>query len=357
MSTLEEFLTRTYRNPDQPGSFFGAVKLRNVAQKAGYNAPLSYIKSWLQDQNSYNIHKQTRKPQRYLQVRVTGPGILAHTDLMDVGNLAEYNSNIKFLLVLIDSFSKRLDLIPLKSKNAKEVKEALEKLLTKRPFQRIVSDSGGEYVNAQVAAMLRRLNIRHTIARNTSKAFYAERVIRTMRMRMSKYFEEYNTQKYEDKLQSLVDSYNNTPHTTLLGETPARMTKARSKQLWWSIYRPPIKRTKRKVKPYTFSIGDTVRVSRLKSTFEKESQNNWTEEIFKIKLRFRKQYINLYTIKDYLDEDILGLWYEAELSKVKVDPDTMWRIESVLKRRTYKGVRQLLIKWQGFPKRVSSFSI
>lgn len=350
MSTLEEFLEQNYIDPKKAGSFFGPVKLRLAAKTAGYNPPLSFIKKWLNDRESYGLHKQTRRPRKTLRIVVSGPGATAHADLADVSDSAEFNDGVKFLLVFIDVFSKRAWVTPLKSKTATEVKDALEMILTQHKFNRVTTDAGGEFVNAKVAKMLKGLGVKHTIARNQGKAVIAERFIRTFRGKLSKYLEHYNTKAWIQDLDKITQGYNATIHRTT-GIAPDKMTQKKAKVLWWKIYKP--RGSTPKVKPFAFSIGDNVRVSRLKGSFAKESEDNWSRELFKIKRRFRKQSINLYQLEDWLGSDIVGTWYASELSAAKADPETMWRVERVIKHRKSKGVKQALIKWLGWGERVS----
>lgn len=350
MSTLGEFLEKNYTDPAQAGSFSGPVKLRQAAQAAGYNPPLSFIKKWLEDRESYAVHKQTRRPRKTLRLVVSGKDVTAHADLADVSADAQENDGVKFLLVFVDVYSKKAWVKALKSKTASEVKPALESILTENKFKRVVTDAGGEFVNAKVAKMLKDLGVKHTIARNQGKAFMAERFIRTFRGRLAKYLEHYNTKRWIQDLDKIVEGYNATVHSTT-GIAPVKMTKKKAKELWWKIYKP--KEPITKVKPFAFSIGDNVRVSRLKGAFAKESVDTWSRELFKIKRRFRKQNINLYQLEDWLGSEILGTWYRSELSKASADPDTMWRVEKIVKRRKYKGVKQALVKWLGWGEKVS----
>lgn len=69
-------------------------------------------------------------------------------DLADVQNLSEHNNDIKFLLVIVDVFSRFLWVRPLKDRKAKSVIDAFKDVLTgpRRP-RTIRTDKGSEFYN------------------------------------------------------------------------------------------------------------------------------------------------------------------------------------------------------------------
>ena len=64
-----------------------------------------------------------------------------------------------------------------------------------------------------------------------------------------------------------------------------------------------------------FRMGDTVRVSRYKSIFNKGYEANFTEEIFKV-IKVLRGDPTMYEIEDHEGEPIIGKFYEEELSAV-----------------------------------------
>ena len=59
---------------------------------------------------------------------------------------------------------------------------------------------------------------------------------------------------------------------------------------------------------------------------------------------------NMYEIEDYEGEQIIGKFYEEELSAVD-KKDNTYRVEKILKRR--KGM--VLVKWQGYDSKHNSW--
>ncbi len=60
-----------------------------------------------------------------------------------------------------------------------------------------------------------------------------------------------------------------------------------------------------------------MRISRIKGTFEKGYENNWSYEVFTVTDILPTHPIT-YKIKDYFDEPIKGSFYEQELLKTEV---------------------------------------
>ncbi|XP_033214053.1 uncharacterized protein LOC117171109 [Belonocnema kinseyi] len=90
-----------------------------------------------------------------------------------------------------------------------------------------------------------------------------------------------------------------------------------------------------------FKVGDRVRVSKHKHTFEKGYTFNWTTEISNVDRIMLTSSVK-YKLKDYQDQSIAGEFYEQELLKVK-HPD-IYLAEKVIK----KGGSKIFVKCLGF---------
>ena len=114
------------------------------------------------------------------------------------------NNGIKYLLTVIDVFSKFVWIIPLKRKTGQKVANAFSRILKEcRPSKTWV-DRGREY-NKDVQKVVELYS-----TENEEKSFVIERFNRTIKEKMFKYFSANNTRKYVDVLDLLVHQYNNT---------------------------------------------------------------------------------------------------------------------------------------------------
>ena len=89
-----------------------------------------------------------------------------------------------------------------------------------------------------------------------------------------------------------------------------------------------------------FSVGDKVRISKKKKTFEKGYTTRWMEEIFTINDVKRTSPVT-YKIANLNGEEITGTFYEPELRKTSQE---LFSIEKVIK----KGKKKSLVKWKGY---------
>ena len=107
---------------------------------------------------------------------------------------------------------------------------------------------------------------------NEGKSVVAERFIRTLKSKIYKYITSISKNVYIDKLDDIVDEYNNTYNTTI---------KMKPNYVKDNTYINANKEINNK--DPKFKVGDRVRISKYKSIFAKVYMPNWSEEVFIIK--------------------------------------------------------------------------
>ena len=172
---------------------------------------------------------------------------------------------------------------------------------------------------------------------NEEKSNVVERWIRTMKEKMWKYFLAKSTNVYIDALPDLVRKYYDTRHSSIK-ITPTNTSKKENELwVWRNLY--PDHLEKKNINP-EFSVGDKVRISKKKKTFEKGYITRWTEETFTV-VKVKRTSPVTYRIADPNGEEITGTLYEPELQKTSQE---LFRIENVIK----KGKTKSLVKWKGY---------
>ena len=132
-------------------------------------------------------------------------------------------------------------------------------------------------------------------------------------------------------LSDLVKEYNNTRHSSIK-MTPVKASKKENElEVWRNLY--PEHLEVYDIKP-KFSVGDKVRISKKKKTFEKGYTTRWIVEV-------KRTQPPTYKIADLNGEEIKGSFYEPELQKTSQE---LFRIEKVIKR----GKTKSLVKWKGY---------
>ncbi len=108
--------------------------------------------------------------------------------------------------------------------------------------------------------------------------------------------------------------------------------------MWDRVYNNNNKPTKGvkgdEVKRFKFEIGDLVRLTYSRYTFQRDYQQKWTSELFKISDRFMRQDIPIYRVKDFSDDGLVGIFYEQELQKVDKTEDALWIVQKTIRKRS-----------------------
>ena len=123
-----------------------------------------------------------------------------------MSSFSRSNKGYKYLLTVINVFSKYGWILPLKTKTGKGVAQAFQKLFFNGHPRHLWTDKGTEFYNQQFKAVLAANNVMLYSTENEEKSSIVEWWNRMMK----KYFTENNTQKYIDVLPSMVEKYNNT---------------------------------------------------------------------------------------------------------------------------------------------------
>ena len=197
-------------------------------------------------------------------------------DLKDYGS--ENNRNHRYVLVIIDNFSKFGWTVPLKNKNAQTIKDAFENILinSKRSPNLIESDRGKEFYNIIFQDFLNKNNITLYSRNSSYGAVFAERFNRTIRDLLKKIVFENGDANWIDVLPTITKQYNNRIHSS----TKLTPIQASLKKNEGYVYKNLLDKRKR-ITP-KFQLNDLVRTADLKKTFSKGDTSNWSYKLYKI---------------------------------------------------------------------------
>ena len=301
------------------------------------------------EQLAEELHKPIIRKFKKRKVYSTFKDNIWGVDLADMQLLSKYNKGIRFLLCVIDIFSKYAWVVPLKDKkgisiyisivkawvvplkdkkgiNIISIVKASQSILkqSNRKPNKIWADKGSEFYNVYFKKWLRDNNIVMYSTHNAGKSVVAERFIRTLKSKIYMYMTSISKNVYIDKLDDIVDEYNNAYHTTI---------KMKPIDVKDNTYINADKEINNK--DPKFKVGDHVRISKYKNIFAKGYMPNWSEEVFVIK-NFKNTVPWTYVINDLNGEELTGTFYEKELQKTNQEE---FRIE--------KGDK-LCVKWKGY---------
>ena len=293
-----------------------------------------------------------------MKVRVHSLDEMFDVDLADMSRYTKWNDGVRYLLVAIDILSRFAFALPLHNKKPETVLKAFKTILEHRRPRKVRVDAGSEFKGA-FKTFLEKQEIKLTVARNESiKSNYVERFNRTIKSLISRYMTQKNTRRYADVLPDLISNYNHTIHSSLPGLSPIQVNKSNEVKVWDHIYLKPLREQldkRPKVKRFKFKVGDLVRISYLRKPFSKELDLKWTEELFKVARRYKKQSFPQYKLKDLNDEPVIGSFYTNELQKVHKAADVLWQVDKILKRKTVRGQKHVFVHWLGYPSSFDSW--
>ena len=125
------------------------------------------------------MHKPVIKKFKKRKVYVNGIDEIWAADLVDMQAFSEFNDGIKYLLAIIDVFSKFGWMVPLKDKTGKSVATALKGVFTDRQPEKMWVDKGKEFYNRDVQKLVELYS-----TENEEKSSVIERWNRTMKEKM-----------------------------------------------------------------------------------------------------------------------------------------------------------------------------
>ncbi len=312
---LKAIALRKYaRDPSGSGNQDLEQIYSNVKSVPNYSAKIA---EFLRNNVNHSVHRRISKkkfPRRRIITQF--PFQIFQADLIEYSarDYSYLNNGYKFILVVIDCFSKMVYARPVKRKNADYMSDAFESIFSN--FDQfpnsIITDRGLEFYNSKVQAVFTKYGINHysTKTKTPWKASMAERVIRTLKSRLQKYFYKTKSKKWVDFLPDLIKNYNSTPHRTI-GMAPDQVTVNNSD----AIYKKQFKTVDFKVAP-RLEIGDKVRILEDKTLFEKGYTRNWSEKIYKVTRVIQKSGIVWYKVADLEGNVEPGIKYYWQLNLV-----------------------------------------
>ena len=138
-------------------------------------------------------------------------------DLADMPLISKFRKGFIYLLCVIDIFSKYACVVPLKDKKGISIVNAFQKILDKsgRKPNKIWVDKGSEFYNNSFKKWLKNNDIEMYSIRKEGKSVVTERFIRTLKNKIYKYMTAISKSVYIDKLDDIVNKYNNTYQRTI----------------------------------------------------------------------------------------------------------------------------------------------
>ncbi len=350
MATLQERVLTAYETPGHPVAFSAPAKVASFFKISREKA-----KEILEHCEAYNLHREYKKPRAYNPFYVHSRREQVQADLIDIASLAEWNEGTRFLLLLIDIFTKKVWVYPLKNKRAVSMVEAMTSWLDSLDVapRQLGTDRGLEFSNRLVQRLLAGKRVEWLPLGGSMKAAVAERANKSLQLLVYKYMSAKETVKYLDELQNLVDTYNGRPHRSLKGMTPDEADEVENEGRVQAIHHErytKIARLRREKLP--FKLGDRVRIKTLTGKIDSARRaysKQFKGEHFTVVRINRQLPVAMYYLRSMNTGEVLeGGFYAQELQRQR---GAVYKIEKVLARRVRRGVAEIKVKWRDFDKR------
>jgi transposase InsO family protein len=347
-------LSKLYYDPQEPSSYGGIERLYRRAKIDDPSTKRSSVKKWLSAQIPYTVHRSVRHRFKRNRIYVDNKDDQWQADLADMQSLARHNQGYKYMLTVIDIFSKFAIVKPLKSKKPSEIIGAFDEIFKSgaKPVA-LQTDRGTEFKNQSFQLFLKKNDVKFFTSQNqTIKCAVVERFNRTIKSRIYRYFTAKGTSRWTDVIQQLVDSYNRSTHRSIKMR-PIEVNDDNRHLVYNNLYDSMTRLRPRHGKAFNIGFGDNVRINKLVQPFRKGYLPSWSEETFKVVSANRGPEQTMFKVRDASGKFYEPRLYADEIQPVTENAQSTFRIEKILRTKIVDGSTYRLIKWLGFP---SSFN-
>ena len=262
-------------------SLYDAVKNKNISHDE--------VKDFINKQETEQIFKKKKRIKHYFPITAKYKFEILQTDIADFSDISTTNEGYKYLLFVIDVFSRFLFVIPMKDKKAETVTYALKEVVKITQPNILNTDLGSEFIsNAFIKYMTSQgvTDINYVDKGEHKKLAIVDRSVRTIREKLQKYMIMHHTNKYIDVLQDIIYNYNHSYNRGIkkkpseVQEQDADILKINNKKYLDALQEEEI-----------FNIGDRVRYIINRETFQKGSIPRWSKTVHTIITSSQHSYI------------------------------------------------------------------
>jgi hypothetical protein len=262
-------------------------KFKQILKRDGHKYTDKQIRQFINGFSpTTEVHKKTNdNKQMHKFIIASKPSEMVQIDLIDFQKYAKTNNGYKYLLVGIDVFTRYGFAYPIKNKTPTDVLDAFMLLSNAENIISVFHDSGNEFKGVFLNYLNNHniLDLKAEIGDHKTLGI-VDRFCQTLKRMITRYMTHYKTTKYFDKMVDFVNTYNNTPHSSLNDIAPIHSTEPQNYKIIQQINLAKMKFNKSvstKIKK-AFNIGDYVRVKLKKKAFQKGYEVTYSRDIYQI---------------------------------------------------------------------------
>lgn len=343
----KKYVLDAYYNVRGSGSYGSLNALyQHVKREGKYKISKAAIADLLSGEEVYHSHLARHRPKYYARITVPHEGYQIE---FDVGYMPFPRKNrLKFLVLGVDSFSRKLSGRAVASLKAPAVNRAVNAILDELgySYKFVRTDRGLDFNNRLVKDTFKKRNIVHFRAFEPNKGAQIERALRTVKQKTYKILQRYGDHNWSKYIQDVIYSHNHTKTRTLYGLSPDEVTPEQVPKLWFLMKNSDLQKQPLD-KPFKFKVGDQVKIRVTRQPFRKEFNETVTEEVHTIEKQINRGNNHLYKVKHSDGTVLEGVFREDQLEKVRVDDNTEFRIERIVARKKVRGVPMVKLRYIG----------
>jgi hypothetical protein len=301
-----------YHNPSHPAAFGG----RSALQKAG-NFEREAVRKFLNSDKVYRKFKKNRTKFKRARIFVSSMSHMFQADLMDIQKLSRANNGYRYILIVVDAFSRFTVAKPLKRKDATQVADALDEIFQElKEADRLAArallatDLGTEFWNSKVRSVLDSYNISLYPLRAPKKASIAENSGKYLMDRLYRYLYFKGDDRWIDNLKDFVKAKNSRRNPRLTNLAPDQVNYENQSKVYESLFGDRFE----KKNSIPLEVGQKVQMTVDTLPFHKSYRGYFKETIYEIKSRIDYNGIYRYTLVYTTDGvQVSGTYYAEEL--------------------------------------------
>lgn len=270
---LNQILREVYYDPKK--GFKSSQALYKDLKKDHPTITKKFIEDFIKRQATSQIHTEKKRDLKQFS-QIYAPKVGSYQiDLLDLSNYKSKNSNYRYVLLVVDTYSRFGFVEALKSKNGFDVLKAMkriEKQIRQKGYElyNFVMDRGVEFDNAQWNDHFKDVKQFRKSPDNHTATGIVERRNREIRHKLEQYFTAYHTLRWTNIIQDINHNINNSENRTI-GNTP---------QSIWDGH--AVNEAGKKPEVERLPIDQQVRTLQNITQFQKGTLPKWSKEVFTV---------------------------------------------------------------------------
>ena len=203
-----EIIDRTFERLGAPS----ATQLRVAVLRAGGEISATQAQQYVARQADTQLFAKRKGGESQTATRDETSDMQA--DLVD---LSQFMGQIRYILVCINPFNRKIALEPLERKTAQPTTAAFRAILQRMKKPQVISTDNDQAFAGPFNAMLEEKNILHRYKRGIDSIAVVDRAIATVKKTLFRRMTRTNTQQFDKFIEETEQGYNEKVHSSLLG--------------------------------------------------------------------------------------------------------------------------------------------